>query len=145
MTYPCPIRLNHGGIGNGRKFAFQADCTKVDARMEYVLNTNVLRIALTCADGRFDICDYAPRIPNLDGFCGTKPVRIGNAAYFQRQHDRLMTRANCVGLFSEDIEPETGMLFGNFPQAFTHVGLINTAVTISELLEARDARFRAWS
>ena len=59
--------------------------------------------------------------------------------------DRLMTHANCVGLFSEDIEPRTGMLLGNFPQAYTHVGLINTAVTISELLEARDARFRAWS
>jgi GH15 family glucan-1,4-alpha-glucosidase len=59
--------------------------------------------------------------------------------------ERLMTHANCVGLFSEDIEPRTGMLLGNFPQAYTHVGLINTAVTISELLEARDARFRAWS
>ncbi|HUP40222.1 MAG TPA: glycoside hydrolase family 15 protein [Vicinamibacterales bacterium] len=59
--------------------------------------------------------------------------------------DRLMTHANCVGLFSEDIEPRTGVLLGNFPQAYTHVGLINTAVTISELLEARDARFRAWS
>ena len=59
--------------------------------------------------------------------------------------ERLMTHANCVGLFSEDIEPRTGMLLGNFPQAYTHVGLINTAVTISELLKARDARFRAWS
>ena len=58
---------------------------------------------------------------------------------------RLQSHANCVGLFSEDIEPQTGRLLGNFPQAYTHVGLINTAVTISELIEARDARFRAWS
>ena len=57
----------------------------------------------------------------------------------------LMTHANGVGVFSEDIEPRTGRLLGNFPQAYTHVGLINTAVTISELLEARNARFRAWS
>ena len=62
-----------------------------------------------------------------------------------RLFERLLTHANGVGLFSEDIEPRTGMLLGNFPQAYTHVGLINTAVTISELLEARDARFRAWS
>ncbi len=58
---------------------------------------------------------------------------------------RLESHANCVGLFSEDIEPRTGRLLGNFPQAYTHVGLINTAVTISELVEARDSRFRAWS
>ena len=50
-----------------------------------------------------------------------------------------------VGLFSEDIEPRTGRLLGTIPQAHAHVGLINTAVTISELIEARDARFRAWS
>jgi GH15 family glucan-1,4-alpha-glucosidase len=58
---------------------------------------------------------------------------------------RLQSYANGVGLFSEDIEPRTGLLLGNFPQAYTHVGLINTAVTISELIEARDSRFRAWS
>ena len=59
--------------------------------------------------------------------------------------ERLLTHANGVGLFSEDIEPRTGMLLGNFPQAYTHVGLINTAVTISELIDAREMRFRAWS
>ena len=70
---------------------------------------------------------------------------IGRVDEACKLFERLMTYANCVGLFSEDIEPRTGMLLGNFPQAYTHVGLINTAVTISELIEARDARFRAWS
>jgi len=58
---------------------------------------------------------------------------------------RLSGYANKVGLFSEDIEPGTGRLLGNFPQAYTHVGLIHTAVTLGELIEARDGRFRAWS
>jgi len=58
---------------------------------------------------------------------------------------RLLGYSNKVGLFSEDIEPQTGRLLGNFPQAYTHVGLIHTAVTLGELIEARDARFRAWS
>jgi GH15 family glucan-1,4-alpha-glucosidase len=63
------------------------------------------------------------------------------AALFQR----LTRFANPLGLFSEDVEPSTGRLLGNFPQAYTHVGLIHAAMTISELLEARDGRVRAWT
>ncbi|MBX3145874.1 MAG: glycoside hydrolase family 15 protein [Gemmatimonadales bacterium] len=58
--------------------------------------------------------------------------------------ERLLSFANPVGLFSEDIDPDSGALLGNFPQAYTHVGLIHAAMTIGELLEARDGRVRAW-
>ncbi|HEY4181642.1 MAG TPA: glycoside hydrolase family 15 protein [Kofleriaceae bacterium] len=58
--------------------------------------------------------------------------------------DRVLRYANPLGLFSEDIEPEDGSLLGNFPQAYTHVGLIHAATTIGELLDARDGRVRAW-
>lgn len=59
--------------------------------------------------------------------------------------NRLLTYANPLGLFSEDIDPRTGQLLGNFPQAYTHVGLIHAAITIGELIESREARFRAWT
>jgi GH15 family glucan-1,4-alpha-glucosidase len=58
---------------------------------------------------------------------------------------RLLSFANPLGLYSEGIDPSTGRLLGNFPQAYSHVGLIHAAITIGEMLDARDRRFRAWS
>jgi GH15 family glucan-1,4-alpha-glucosidase len=62
-----------------------------------------------------------------------------------RVFERIAALSNPLGLFSEDVEPKTGALLGNFPQAYTHVGLIQAAITIGELLEARDGRVRAWT
>ncbi|MBL8753867.1 MAG: glycoside hydrolase family 15 protein [Planctomycetes bacterium] len=59
--------------------------------------------------------------------------------------DRMASCANPLGLFSEDVDPATGALLGNFPQAYTHVGLINAATTIGTLLAARDGEVRAWA
>jgi GH15 family glucan-1,4-alpha-glucosidase len=46
--------------------------------------------------------------------------------------ERLCGYANDVGLFAEEIDPGSGDALGNFPQAFTHVGLINTALTLQQ-------------
>jgi GH15 family glucan-1,4-alpha-glucosidase len=49
----------------------------------------------------------------------------------ERLFERLLGLANDVGLLSEECDPTTGELLGNFPQAFTHVALINTAHNLS--------------
>jgi GH15 family glucan-1,4-alpha-glucosidase len=46
--------------------------------------------------------------------------------------ERLLGLCNDVGLLSEEYDPVSGRLVGNFPQAFTHLGLINTARNLSK-------------
>jgi len=45
--------------------------------------------------------------------------------------ERLLGLCNDVGLLAEEYDPRTGRMLGNFPQAFSHVGLINTALNLS--------------
>jgi GH15 family glucan-1,4-alpha-glucosidase len=45
--------------------------------------------------------------------------------------ERLFSRCNDVGLLAEEIDPLTGRMLGNFPQAYSHVGLINCALSLS--------------
>jgi GH15 family glucan-1,4-alpha-glucosidase len=49
----------------------------------------------------------------------------------RRLFDRLLELRNDVGLLSEEYDPRAGRLVGNFPQAFTHVALINSAFNLS--------------
>jgi GH15 family glucan-1,4-alpha-glucosidase len=43
----------------------------------------------------------------------------------------LLSRCNDVGLLAEEFDPRTGRMLGNFPQAYSHVGLINCALGLS--------------
>jgi GH15 family glucan-1,4-alpha-glucosidase len=45
--------------------------------------------------------------------------------------ERLLSLRNDVGLLSEEYDPVAGRLIGNFPQAFSHIGLITTALNLS--------------
>ncbi|MBI3264662.1 MAG: glycoside hydrolase family 15 protein, partial [Acidobacteria bacterium] len=51
-------------LDKGGTFAFHPTCDVVSRRMEYIANTNVLRTEVRCTDGRFEVFDYAPRIPS---------------------------------------------------------------------------------
>jgi GH15 family glucan-1,4-alpha-glucosidase len=45
--------------------------------------------------------------------------------------EHILTFANDLGLFAEEIDPHTGGALGNFPQAFTHVGIIDAALQLA--------------
>jgi GH15 family glucan-1,4-alpha-glucosidase len=44
--------------------------------------------------------------------------------------ERLLGHPNDLGLLAEEIDPASGNLLGNFPQAFSHVGLISAAINL---------------
>nr|WP_238155269.1 glycoside hydrolase family 15 protein [Kribbella soli] len=53
--------------------------------------------------------------------------------------EKMLTYANHVGLFSEEIG-RTGQQLGNFPQAFTHLALIDAAITLDAALDRAKSR-----
>jgi GH15 family glucan-1,4-alpha-glucosidase len=77
---------------------------------------------LPSREGAFGICSFWA-IDNL--------AKRGDLEEAEQAFARMLSFANDVGLFSEEIDPETGSALGNFPQAFTHVGLINAALAIA--------------
>jgi GH15 family glucan-1,4-alpha-glucosidase len=73
------------------------------------------------AEGAFGICSFWA-IDNL--------AKRGDRAAAQRSFEHVLRFANDIGLFAEEIDPDSGAHLGNFPQAYTHVGLINAALAL---------------
>ena len=54
-------------------------------------------------------------------------ITIGRRAEGKQIFERLLAMCNDVGLLAEEYDPVKGRQLGNFPQAFSHVGLLHTA------------------
>jgi len=59
-------------------------------------------------------------------------ARSGQTDRAQTIFEALLSHANDVGLYGEEFDPATGEPLGNFPQAFTHVGMINAALVLEK-------------
>ena len=57
--------------------------------------------------------------------------KIGEEEKAVAQFEKLLSYSNHLGLFSEDLDFETKRLLGNFPQAYSHLALIETAINLS--------------
>jgi alpha,alpha-trehalase len=59
-------------------------------------------------------------------------ARAGQPTRARAVFDRAAAFVNDVGLLAEEVDPHSGEFLGNFPQAFSHIGLVNAAWAISE-------------
>ena len=59
-------------------------------------------------------------------------ARAGQTDRARTVFERAAAFVNDVGLLAEEVDPVSGELLGNFPQAFSHIGLVNAAWAISE-------------
>jgi GH15 family glucan-1,4-alpha-glucosidase len=79
------------------------------------------------SEGTFSLCSFA----YVDAL-----ARAGRLDQARNAFEKMLTYANHVGLYSEEIAL-TGEQIGNFPQAFTHLALIDAAITLDAALDRR--------
>jgi GH15 family glucan-1,4-alpha-glucosidase len=102
--------------------AIRRELTRDGFVMRYATGASEAADGLTGGEGAFLACTFWL----VDNLCLIGRRREG-AELFQR----LLSVCNDVGLLSEEYDPSAGRLLGNFPQAFSHVGLINSALNLS--------------
>jgi GH15 family glucan-1,4-alpha-glucosidase len=84
-------------------------------------------------EGAFGACSFwAAECLALDG-------RIDEAL---ETFESVLALQNDLGLYAEEFDPLSGEALGNFPQAFTHVGLINAALTLERVMAGERAHGR---
>ena len=64
----------------------------------------------------------------------------GRVREARERFERLLALANDVGLMAEEYDPHTGRQLGNFPQAFSHIALVNTAFNLGERMKPAEER-----
>jgi GH15 family glucan-1,4-alpha-glucosidase len=67
---------------------------------------------------------------------------IGREEDARRTFEKVLAASNDVGLLAEEYDPEARRQLGNFPQAFSHLGLINTARNLTETETEKPAEVR---
>ena len=67
-------------------------------------------------------------------------IMQGRYTQARQLFDRLLAHCNDVGLLSEEFDPVTGRMLGNFPQAYSHVGVINCALNLTRSTSPADER-----
>ncbi|MGY1618220.1 glycoside hydrolase family 15 protein [Geodermatophilus sp. SYSU D00691] len=129
------LRMPTVGFVDGRDPLWESTLRAMDG--ELVTDSLVYRYdpeaspdGLRGSEGTFSLCTFA----YVDAL--TRAGRLDDA---RTAFEKMLTYGNHVGLYSEEIAL-TGEQIGNFPQAFTHLALIDAAVTLDAALDGRPPR-----
>ena len=66
-------------------------------------------------------------------------IMLGRKEQAQEYFEEILSCANHLGLLGEMVHTDTHEILGNFPQAYSHIGLIHTARNLSRLLTGKPA------
>jgi hypothetical protein len=105
----------------------KADCSDLvsDTLVERYRIGEAAHDGLPGTEGTFSVCSF---------WLVEALARSGHLEEAQLLFEKMLTYANHLGLFAEEIA-SSGEALGNFPQAFTHLGLISAAVNLNSLLD----------
>jgi len=106
--------------------AIAEELTEDGLVLRYLNDEGLNADGLTGEEGTFVICSY---------WLVSALAQAGALERAEALFDRLVSYANDLGLLAEEIDTASGALLGNFPQAFSHIGLITAA---AELDRARE-------
>ncbi|TDX22129.1 glycosyl hydrolase family 15 [Modicisalibacter xianhensis] len=111
--------------------------------LDIPIDKAVLAQTVTAVEKRLRDSDVVHRYLTPDGLPGSEGaflicsfwlvdalLTFGQAEEARTLFERLLAKANDVGLYAEEIDPERGLFLGNYPQAFTHLALINSAILL---------------
>jgi GH15 family glucan-1,4-alpha-glucosidase len=103
------------------------DRTLVDDSLVYRYDPQASPDGLPGSEGTFSLCTFL----YVDAL-----ARSGRLDEARMTFSKMLTYANHLGLYSEEIDP-TGQQVGNFPQAFTHLALIAAVLRLDDQLNRR--------
>jgi GH15 family glucan-1,4-alpha-glucosidase len=109
--------------------AIARDLTEDGLVLRYKNSAGMNADGLSGEEGTFVICSF---------WLVSCLAKAGEVERAERLFDQLVGYANDVGLLAEEIDTANGEQLGNFPQAFSHIGLINAAWEIDQARAARE-------
>ncbi|GAB3655291.1 glycoside hydrolase family 15 protein [Ramlibacter alkalitolerans] len=153
--------LRHGLHRGGTHLVQAAGSEQVDASLltlpllDLPLDAGLLARTVSAVQEQLQDDCFVLRYRNPDGLPGSEGAFLicsfwlvdallatGRADEARRLFERLLGLSNDLGLFAEEVQAGDGSFLGNFPQAFTHLALVNSAVHLELHKHGGDAALR---